>query len=106
MHLGLLAHISAESYKPYYLLSTKTPEKEIVIDGFMERVYYCDVETAELKPHEVMVIGKHIILTSDINVHDTDDTTVNKDWLIRAKRKPGTEEYISLQYKFYRRDEE
>lgn len=102
MHLELLAHIVMEPFKPFYLLSTKTPDSEIILDAVMEPQKFLDFETFDVggNPQATAYIGQTVKIWED-----EEDTTINKDWLIRAKRAKGTKEYKSLQCKFFRKDE-
>ena len=92
MIIKLLALLTVENYHPFYKLSTKTPEKEIILDGVIELT----------NDYEVSYLGDIDDPTPTmVSVHDNCETPLNKDWLIRAKR----EKLKELQYKFYRRDE-
>ena len=91
MVLKLLALLTVEDYHPFYKLSTKTPDKEIILDGVIEMS----------NDYEVSYLGDiDDPITTMVNIHDC-ETPLNKDWHIRAKR----ENLRELQYKFFRRDE-
>lgn len=91
MVLKLLALLTVEDYHPFYKLSTKTPDKEIILDGVIEMS----------NDYEVSYLGDiDDPIPTMVNIHDC-ETPLNKDWLIRAKR----ENLRELQYKFFRRDE-
>jgi hypothetical protein len=103
MRLALLAHLNMEPYKPFYHISTKAKSELIRLDAVIEAGRGYDWETQGLAGPSVgaqMPEEREMVF-----VYDEEETVINKDWLIRAKRMKGSKEYKSLQNKFFIQDD-